>query len=92
MPGLGWEVSKAFLWPPCFSSKGLCCVTSDMQGQERLGKGLNCMTNNMKDQGLNHVTSNMLGEEMAPWEQSPTLQYLSSLFCPLLSTGGFPPW
>lgn len=57
---------------------------SDMPGEEQLGEGPICMASSRRGHGLNHMTSNMLGEERSLWGQGPTLQ-LSVARHPVLS-------
>ena len=48
---LSWESYEAILWPPCFSSKGVCHMTNDMPREKR------------SRDGLNYMFSDMLGEK-----------------------------
>ena len=50
--GLIWESHEALLWPACSSCKGVYHKTRDVLGEERSGEGQNCMTSDMKGQGV----------------------------------------
>ena len=63
-------------------------MTSDMPWEERSGKGLSCMTSDMKDQ-----RSEPNGQQYSVGgEITLGVRTLFSQFCPLLGTRGFQRW